>query len=168
VILWFAGGSFALVWAVFKSPALDYRLVMLGAVVPVVELAFGGPRVLHTLVCSVAALTIVMLVTRRRRLVRRRWLGIPIGLFMHLVLDGMWTRTEVFWWPLFGWTFPAGELPEIERGVLTVLLELAGAAALAWCWQRFRLNEPRRRAEFLRTGHLGRDLVGPGHTEPTC
>jgi hypothetical protein len=168
VILWFAGGSFALVWAVFKSPALDYRLVMLGAVLPVIELVICAPKVLHTLQCSVAALTVVMLLTRRRRLVRRRWLGVPIGMFMHLVLDGMWTRTETFWWPLFGWDFPAGHLPEVDRGALTFLLELLGAAALAWCWQRFRLYEPRRRELFVRTGHLGRDLVGPGGAGPTC
>ena len=37
--------------------------------------------------------------------------------------------------------------------------EAAGLAALIWWWRRFRLNEPERRRLFLRTGHLGRDLV---------
>jgi hypothetical protein len=50
MFLWFAGVSLVFVWAVFKSPALDYRLVMLGAVLPLGEVALGGPRLLHTLV----------------------------------------------------------------------------------------------------------------------
>ena len=32
MILWFAGVSFVFVWWVFRSPALDYRLVMLGSI----------------------------------------------------------------------------------------------------------------------------------------
>ena len=43
MILWFAGVSFVFVWWVFKSPALDFRLVMLGSVLPVGEVVLGGP-----------------------------------------------------------------------------------------------------------------------------
>jgi hypothetical protein len=42
---------------------------------------------------------------------------------------------------------------------LLAVQELAGAAALGWWWARFRLREPERRAYFLRTGRVGRDLV---------
>jgi len=99
VIFWFAGVTFVFVWWVFRSPALDYRLVMLGAILPVGEFAFGGPRVLHTLLAPVALLAVLMLATQKRRLVRRRWIGLPIGMLVHLVLDGIWTRPDVFWWP---------------------------------------------------------------------
>lgn len=159
MILWFAGLSFVLVWNVFRSPALDYRVVMLGAALPSAELVLGGPRVLHTLAGSVVLLTVVMLATQHRRLVRRRWLGFPIGTFLHLALDGTWTRTKLFWWPAFGWGFGPGQAPELSRGAFVVVMELAGAAALWWCWRRFGLDDRPRRAVFLRTGHLDRKLV---------
>jgi hypothetical protein len=156
MILWFAGLSFALVWLVFRSAALDYRLVMLGSVLPVGEW-FVGPALLHTLLASVALLMLVMLATRRRRLARRRLISLPIGLLMHLVLDGVWTRAEVFWWPFLGIELGAGELPELDRPVVVmVAMELVGLAALAWCWAQFGLGDPVRRRLFWRTGHLAR------------
>jgi hypothetical protein len=162
MFLWFLGASFALVWNIFRSPALDYRLVMVGAVLPLAEIPFGGPRLLHTLACAVGMLAAVMLATRDRRLVRRRWISLPIGVLMHLVLDGVWTNTAVFWWPFFGFGFPPGPLPELDRGLgWTVVLELAGAAALVWCWAAFGLADPTRRAAFRRTGHLDRELTSP-------
>jgi hypothetical protein len=162
MFLWFLGASFALVWNVFRSPALDYRLVMVGAVLPLAEIPLGGPRLLHTLAFAVGLLAAVMLATRDRRLVRRRWISLPIGVFMHLVLDGVWTQAEVFWWPFFGLSFGEGPLPELDRGLgWTVVLELAGAAALAWCWVAFGLGDAGRRAAFVRTGHLDRELTAP-------
>jgi hypothetical protein len=80
-------------------------------------------------------------------------------MFLHLVLDGVWTRTDLFWWPAFGWGFGDERPPELSRGALVVVMELAGAAALWWCWRRFGLDDRTRRAEFLRTGHLDRKLV---------
>ncbi|MCU0310294.1 MAG: hypothetical protein MUE36_05055 [Acidimicrobiales bacterium] len=165
MILWFAGVSFVFVWWVFRSPALDYRLVMLGSVLPVGEVVLGGPRLLHTLLAPVALLTLVMLTTQKRRLVRRRWIGLPIGLLMHLVLDGIWARAEVFWWPLFGWSFGDGGLPELGRpaGVI-VILELIGLACLVWVWRTFDLADPEVRRRFLTTGRLERVVERP----PTC
>jgi len=161
VILWFAGVSFAFVWLVFRSPALDYRLVMLGSILPVGELVLGGPRLLHTLVFAVALMGLVMLATRGRRLLRRRLISLPIGIMMHLVLDGIWARTRVFWWPFFGPGFGAGNVPEVGHSLgLTVVLELIGAACLVWCWVQFDFADRGRRDLFLRTGHLSRDLVG--------
>ncbi len=159
MLLWFAGSSVLLTWAVFKSPALDYRLVALGAVLPVAEVVTGGPAVLHTLLAAVAVLAVVMLATRRRRLLRRRLLGLPIGLFWHLVLDGDWSRTQLFWWPAFGWSFGSGGMPELDRGPTSLLLELVGAGVIAWCYHRFGLADRARRRQFLRTGQLPRDAV---------
>jgi hypothetical protein len=161
VFLWFAGASIVIVWLVFRSPALDYRLVMLGAVLPLVDAAFGGPRFLHTLLLCVVALVVVMVATRRRPLRRRRWLGLPIGLFLHLVLDGTWSRKQVFWWPLFGTSFGRGQVPELAHPAgLTIVFEVIGAACLVGMARRFRLDEPTRRHRFLTTGQLSRDLAG--------
>lgn len=165
MILWFAGVSFVFVWWVFRSPALDYRLVMLGSVLPVGEVVFGGPRLLHTLVGPVALLGLLMLATQRRRLVRRRWIGLLIGMLMHLALDGIWMRADVFWWPFFGTDFGTGGLPELGHPVgLTILFELAGAACLVWAWRTFGFSDSATRDRFVRTGHLNRTVGQP----PTC
>ena len=156
MFFWFLGVGWLLVVAVFQSPALDYRMVMLGSVLPLLDAVTGGPWVLHTLLASVAALAVVMLLTRRRRLVRRRWLGIPIGMFVHLVLDGAWASTDVFWWPAFGTSFGHDRLLELDRGALSLLMELAGIAALVYGWRRYGLQEPAARDRFLRTGQLPR------------
>jgi membrane-bound metal-dependent hydrolase YbcI (DUF457 family) len=148
------------VWLVFHDPAVDYRLVAAGALLPdVVDGPLGGARVLHTLVFSAGFLVLVMLATRHRRRARRRWLALPIGTFLHLLLDGMWTHTHTFWWPFFGAAFH-DRLPALAHGpVVLGLEEVAGAAALVWAWRRFGLGDAGRRAMFLRSGRLSRDLV---------
>ncbi|HET9444100.1 MAG TPA: hypothetical protein VFO65_12300 [Acidimicrobiales bacterium] len=161
MLLWFAGLSFVVVWAVFRDTAIDYRLFMAAAVLPdVVDGLQGGARHLHTLVASVVLLTVVMLATRHRRPLRRQLLAVPVGTFCHLLLDAVWARTATFWWPFFGADL-TGRLPSLDRPpALLVAQELAGLLALWWCWSRFRLVEPDRRRLFLRRGRLGRDLLG--------
>jgi len=158
VFLWFAGVSVVFVWFVFRSPALDYRLIVLGSVLPVGEVVFGGPRVLHTLVFAVVLLGVVMLATQNRRLVRRRWISLPIGVMMHLVLDGVWTQTAVFWWPFFGLGFTSASVPELDNGlVVTVGLEAVGAACLVWSYINFGLADQAHRRLFIETGNLPRE-----------
>jgi hypothetical protein len=158
VLLWFVGLAVVIVWLVFRSPGVDYRMVALGAVLPLGDLATGGVWLLHTLAASVAALLTVVLLTMRRRLARRRWLGIPIGMFLHLLLDGMWTRTAVFWWPAFGWDVLGGASPEATRSAdQLVVLEACGALALVWFAAHFRLLDPANRSRFVRTGRVPRD-----------
>ncbi|MDH4148299.1 MAG: hypothetical protein OEY23_24340 [Acidimicrobiia bacterium] len=161
MFFWFVGLSMALVWVVFRSPAFDYRLVAVGAVLGSAESALlGRPAVLHTLVGSVAALGGVMAATRGRRLRRRRWLGVPIGMFLHLVLDGVWADTELFWWPGFGFGFARGAGPEFARWPMVLVMEIVGVATMMWWARRWKLGEPARRERFLRSGQVGRDLAG--------
>ncbi|MFT7476584.1 MAG: hypothetical protein ACI81L_003541 [Verrucomicrobiales bacterium] len=138
MFFWFLGLSFAAVLIVFSSPALDYRLVMAGAVLPVLEGLVGGPWVLHALLAPVVMLAVVMLATQNRRLLRRRWLGVPIGMFMHLVLDGSWADAEVFWWPFLGADALGGSVVnEFERSaVMLVLMELIGLGVLTFFARR--------------------------------
>lgn len=160
MLLWFLGGSVVIAWLVFHDPAIDYRVLMLGAVLPdVVDPVFGGARFLHSVTVGVALLVVVMLATIGRRAARRRWIFLPIGVFLHLALDGAFALTAVFWWPFTGWGFDDAALPSLERGWWNVPLELAGLAGLVWFYRRFQLGDPPRRGTFVRTGRLDRTLV---------
>lgn len=159
MVLWFVVVAPVLVAEVFRSPMIDYRLVAVGAALPLVEV-FVGANVLHTLLGSVALLTVVMLATQGRRLLRRRLLGVPIGMFVHLVLDGSWTRTELFWWPGFGLDFGTSEPPEFDRPLaIGVALELAAVAVAVWAHRRYDLGDDAKRGRLLTTGQLDRSVL---------
>lgn len=162
MLLWFIGPAVAAVWLVFRSPALDYRMVVVGALLPMLDVMARGPWVLHTLLGAVLAMGLVMGLTRHRRLVRRRWLGIPIGMFLHLALDFTFTRAQLFWWPFLGTSFGGGGLPELDRPLAVVLvLEGLGAVACWWCWRTFGLDDASRRRMMVHTGQVDRSLAPP-------
>ena len=102
MLIWFAVLSVLLVAIVFKSPGIDYRTVIVGAVLPIGEGLTGGPKVLHSVVGAVVVLGVLMLATRRQRLLRRRLLGIPIGMMAHLVLEVVGIAVGVWAWRWFG------------------------------------------------------------------
>ncbi len=154
VLLWFAVAAPFLVAEIFRSPMVDYRLVALGALLPVVEALIGGAFVLHTLAAPVILMAMIMAATTGRRLLRRRLLGIPIGLFFHLVLDGTWASTTLFWWPVFGWSFAGLEAPEASGLGWRILLEVAAIGLAAFAWRRYGLDDPAARARLIRSGHL--------------
>jgi len=151
VVFWFVGFALVVTWLVFHDPAFDYRLVAVGAVLPNV-----------LLIVPVVVLAVVMLATRDHRHARRRWLALPIGMFLHLVAAGAWTDVaagawtdaDTFWWP-FG-AFGVG-LPWTDRSWAVLFLEeLAGLAAIVWFVRRFGLAEPAVRESFFRTGRVPR------------
>jgi hypothetical protein len=148
---------------VFRDPALDERLVMAAATLPaVLDLAVGGVRLLHTLAFPILLLGAVMVATIGRRGLRRELLALPIGFFVNLVLDGMWSSTRLIAWPLGGLSFGDEQLPTLGRPwPLRLGMEVAGLVALVWCTRRFQLLEPRNRQRFLRSGRLDRALIGP-------
>lgn len=156
MLIWYAATAAIGVWAIFDSPAIDYRFVIAGALLPVAEIVLGRPGPLHSLVVAVAVLAGVMAATTGRRLARRRWLGVPIGLFAHLVFSATWTDTDAFWWPLLGFDLSASRPPELARGALSFVLELVGIVALVWWVRRVGLDDGRAREAFLRTGRLPR------------
>jgi hypothetical protein len=167
MFFWFAGGSLALMWNVFRDPAIDHRLVMVGAIAPdIIDGVTGGAWLFHTLLMSVTILFVVMAITIGHRQLRRQLLALPIGMFFHLLLDGAWAFTEVFWWPVQGAGFDS-PLPVAGRSpAFNLVLELAGLAALIWAWRRFGLGDPDRRARFVRSGRVDRAITdGP---PPKC
>ena len=154
MFLWFVGTAIATVWFVFRDPRFDYRLLVVGSVLPLLDVLFGGARVMHTLVFSLALLVAVMLATVGHRWRRRLWLGLPIATLLHLVFDGAWADSDVFWWPFGGWSFEDATLPEAARGWWNVPLELVGLAILVWVWRTARLHDRARREAAWRTGRL--------------
>lgn len=155
MLLWFIGTAVLTVHFVFTDPRFDYRLLVVGAVLPdIVDIWSGRARRAHSLTVAVGALMLVMLVTAGRKPVRRLLLGLPIGMLLHLVYDGAFASTRVFWWPFSG-SWGDVRLPSLDRSaVLTLAMEVAGAGMLWWAWRRFGLADAARRSTFVRHGTL--------------
>lgn len=167
VLFWFLGAGIVAVWNVFHDPSFDYRLLAVGLLLPdIVDAPLGGARALHALPTSVAVLLVIVAATGRRRRLRRRLLAIPIGMFLHLVADGVFGNTRVFWWPFSGLSLPDARLPSLSRPILVdVALELAGVAMLWWAWRRFGLDRAENRRMLWTTGALS---AAPQRRGATC
>ena len=113
MLFWFVGTSVASVWSVFRDPKFAYRWVIVGALVP-----------MFSVVTVVGVLTAVMLLTIGKKAVRKNFLALTIGLFLHLVFDGAFLNTEMFWWPLAGLSIDGYEIPLVERGFLNIPFEI--------------------------------------------
>ena len=154
MFLWFVGTAVVSVWYVFGDARFDYRLLALGAVLPdAIDLPSGHARWAHSLTVAVGALVIVMLVTAGRKPIRRLLLAVPIGMMMHLVWDGAFASTRVFWWPFSG-SWGTTRVPSLQRGWWNVPFEVGGAVLLVWIWRRCELSDPERRGALLRRGEL--------------
>jgi hypothetical protein len=121
MLFWFIGTSVASVWSVFRDPKFAYRWVIVGALIPV-----------FSVVTVVGFLVAVMLVTIGKKAVRKNFLALTIGLFMHLVFDGAFLSTKMFWWPLAGLSLDGYAIPLIERGFLNIPFEIVGIALILW------------------------------------
>jgi hypothetical protein len=125
MLFWFIGTSVASVWSVFRDPKFAYRWVIIGALIPV-----------FSVVTVVGVLVAVMLLTigknASKRAVRKNFLALNIGLFMHLVFDGAFLNTKMFWWPLAGLSLDGYEIPFIERSFLNIPFEIVGLGLILW------------------------------------
>ncbi len=160
MFLWFMAWGVLVVLFVFASTTVDYRFVAAGSVLPLAETISGSPWVLHTLPGGAAVLALVVAATSGpgRRLVRRRWLGLPIGIFVFLAVSGSWSRTALFWWPVGGaGGVGHGLAPEWDRPLAVMLvMETAGLIAVIGLVRRFRLTDRANLRALLATGRLGR------------
>jgi hypothetical protein len=125
MLFWFIGTSVASVWSVFRDPKFAYRWVIVGALTPI-----------FSVVAVVGVLTAVMLLTigknATKKAARKNFLALTIGLFMHLVFDGAFLDTKMFWWPLAGITTDGYAIPFVERGFLNIPFEIVGVALIMW------------------------------------
>lgn len=154
MFFWFIATAVVSIHFIFRDPRFDHRPLILGAlIVDVVDAPFGGARVLHSVTGAVGLMVVVMAVTAGRRPIRKKLLAVPIGVLLHIVFDGAFTDTDVFWWPFTG-GFGDAPLPMVERGWWNIGFELVGLAMLWWCVRTFDLRDRARRKHFLATGEL--------------
>ena len=127
MLFWFIGTSVASVWSVFRDPKFAYRWVIVGALVP-----------MFSVVTVVGVLTAVMLLTIGKRSERKNFLALTIGLFLHLVFDGAFLNTKMFWWPLAGLSLDGYAIPVIERGFLNIPFEIVGVGLILWARKQIK------------------------------
>lgn len=171
MILWRLGAVLWLFRWIFKDPKVDIRFLLLGAVLPdLIDLPLGtaivsryasGELWAHSLAIATLYMVVVLLATRRGRR-RRAFMAVGVAWLFHLLLDGMWTDPEVFFWPFFGWDLPVGQAPYWELAWDRALSdpwrwvqEIVGLAYLVWLWIAVGLTRPERRRELMTTGRLG-------------
>lgn len=162
MILWYAGLSTFLVYEIFSSSGIDYRLIAAGSLVPVASgAAFGEALYGHGLVAPTATTLVIGLVTvGKSRLARRQLLCIPVGWYFGIFLSGSWVRSDVFFWPFLG---DASHLAVFPRLWVGLIRELCGVVAI---WALVGLSgiyERTRFSEFKSKGRLPlpRELVTP-------
>lgn len=93
---------------------IDYRLVLLGSMLPDVDKLIGiylfgdtfdnGRIICHTLLFFLILLSIGLY--RFRRYTKTGFLALAFGCATHLVLDEMWNAPHTLFWPLDGISFP--------------------------------------------------------------
>jgi len=154
MFFWFIGTAIITIGLVFRDPRFDYRLLIVGSVLPIADGLFGGARALHSITVTIVLMALLMLATSGRKPIRKMLLGLPIGMFLHLVFDGAWNNTDVFWWPFTGLEFGDDPFPITDRGLISVGLEAVGVVLCVWLWRMNDLGNPDRRREFLDTGVL--------------
>jgi membrane-bound metal-dependent hydrolase YbcI (DUF457 family) len=169
VLLYHVAGAILLFRYIFRDPKVDVRLLAFGAVLPNLldkplgtvlwPDYFGADRLFgHSLVFPTAIMVFALLVTRRGRR-RRGIMAVAIGAMLHLLLDGMWTSTSTFLWPLFGAAFEAGR-PDYwgNLGAIftptALIQELAGLAYLVYLYRTLGLSDLETRRAVLATGRL--------------
>ena len=163
------GVAAAIVYVTLGRRRIDYRFVLLGAVLPdavdgVLGLfLFEGPAgrwIAHSILAVVmVTVAIVVGLDRERRL---GVFGLGVGWLLHLVGDGMWAAPQTFLWPAFGTEFATAPREPYSWEMFANPLahlgtwggELFGLGILAWFYIAFGLNHAERRRLFLRDGYL--------------
>lgn len=169
MILWHMGLAVLITYMTLGRRRIDYRFILLGAVLPdVVDgslglFFFGGPSgrwVAHSLTAVIVIAVIIILFTKGER--RLSLFGIAVGWLLHLVGDAMWQAPFTFFWPAFGFRFNNSPAEPYSWDLFTHPFdhlwtwsgELVGLAILAWFWVAFRLGEENRLRLFLKDGYL--------------
>jgi hypothetical protein len=171
MLFWHLGATTWLFRWIFRDPKVDIRFLLFGALLAdLIDMPIGtvilaerystGELWAHSLLVPAVYMSTVLLLTRRGR-TRRAYMAVGVAWLFHLLLDGMWTGPEVFFWPFSGWEIPAGEAPywplAWERALgdpWRWILEIVGLSYLIWLWFAQGLNIAARRKGTMETGRL--------------
>ncbi|MCQ3802486.1 MAG: metal-dependent hydrolase [bacterium] len=172
MILWhLATALFGFRW-VFRDPEADLRWLVAGALAPdVIDLPIGallwvgtfasGELFAHSLTSTVVVGVAVLLLTRRGSPARRNLMVMMVGWLIHLLSDGIWLEPRVFWWPLWGWSFPSEELPFWQGAWARAgsepwrwVSEAVGLGYLVAVLRKADPGSPGKLRRFLRAGRL--------------
>ena len=146
---------------------LDYRLLLLGSMLPdildkplgtwlMADVLSNGRIFGHTLLFSLILLGVGVYLFAGYR--RAGILSLALGSLAHLGLDQMWLQAETLLWPLFGWSFPKGDVSQWLEGIVRSLFSKPGVYIPeligVFCLAVFFADTIRRRKlrHFLRTG----------------
>lgn len=148
---------------------LDYRMLLVGSMLPdildkplgtwLMADIFGNGRIFgHTLLFSLILLGVGVYLFAGSR--RAGILSLALGSLAHLGLDQMWLQAETLLWPLFGWSFPKGDVSQWLEKIVRSLVSKPGVYIPeligAFCLAVFFADTIRRRKlrHFLRTGQV--------------
>lgn len=154
MFFWFIGTACLAVGFIFRDPRFDYRLLVVGSLVPLIDGFFEDASALHSITTSIVLLGVIMLATSGRKPIRKVLLGLPIGMFLHLVFDAAWNDTATFWWPFTGWEFVNQGAPVAGGGAWNRVLEAIGIAICIWLVRHNRLTTREGWRQFVGTGTL--------------
>ena len=146
---------------------LDYRLLLVGSMLPdildkplgtwlMADVLSNGRIFGHTLLFSLILLGVGVYLFAGSR--RAGILSLALGSLAHLGLDQMWLQAETLLWPLFGWSFPKGDVSQWLEGIVRSLFSKPGVYIPeligVFCLAVFFADTIRRRKlrHFLRTG----------------
>lgn len=171
MLFWHLGMTALIVFVTIGRRRIDYRIVLLGAVLPdlidkplgriLFEERFHTSRLYgHTLAFVVLSLLAVMLFMRGE--MARRWFILPIAALLHLGLDAMWDHPITLFWPLFGTRFPPDPVGDYWLALVLrvfehpaeAIKELIGLGVLVYMGLAFGMTDQATRRRFLRTGRL--------------
>lgn len=170
MILWHVGLTMTIVWFVMRgNPRVDYRVVAVASLLPdlidkpigriIFRERFESGRIFaHTLILNMLLFCVLFFMRGRSK---RRFVLVPLSSLLHLAEDGVWSYPRIFWWPLFGTSFPRDPVP---GGFLSFLdpannpgawwQESVGLALILWLLASHGLLSRAGVRSFIRTGML--------------
>ena len=108
MFFWYLGAGSALLLVTLGPRRIDYRLALIGLVLPLADvviriLAYPHSRLgvhlyLHTFLFALVLALVVM--TFLRGATARRWFVVPMAVVIHLLLAGMLSDPVGLFWPL--------------------------------------------------------------------
>ncbi len=151
-----------------SSAGIDYRLVLLGSMLPdlidkplglfILRKQLSNPRTLaHSLLFS---LLVALAALGRREKAGSALGSVALGSLTHLVLDRMWEQTDTLLWPLKGLSFERRDISDWLGQTLETLLsdpyvylsEVVGAAVIVTLVADLKARQSL--PEFLRSGRM--------------